>query len=319
MKKLLLLVGIALCVYATDITISKGWNLIGATNDIAPSSINSAKTAWTFRDGNWTLYQRDNVYSDNLGFGKLDMIKTGEGFWINSDSSSVLHIEDRFQNQPIYQAYGLYLMDKKRDARYTVSNDLGANGVVFNQDQQTFELSAYKNPYNDSRAGISIVNLWTYPVVSVKAEVILKIDGVDQLGSKNRAQLNLCSLPITQDKNSSGCAGIILSTSGVVVWYERDYFNGQYVEIMGKQIGTENMVGKDVTMKISLDGSKITYSVSGDVNHEMTFDTADTNATTIGEARSCEIRARVKGNDVDPSQIADATHVSVKNVSVEYK
>lgn len=304
--------------FGASAQIHQGWNLVGAASSITPSSISSAKTIWTFRNGEWYLYKKDSNSANNYGFSTLSHINTAEGFWVNAATNGTIHFQTA-QNaqQKVYEAYGLYLRDKKQDSRYTVSNSFGTNSVQYNSNDQTFELSAYKDPGQDSRASLEIKNLFTYSAKSISVSGSFTING-ETNSSKNRIQLNACNIPLKNTHSYSGCTGILLTKYGAYAWFEKDSLKDySWENIYGFQIGTEDMTNKNITMKIEIDGTNIKYSISGDVNHEVTKDTAETNATIAGNIRYAEIRARVddrRSNGI----AANSTHAKVNNITVEY-
>ena len=304
--------------FGASAQIHQGWNLVGAASSITPSSINSAKTIWTFRNGEWYLYEKDSNSANNYGFSTLDKINTAEGFWINATKNDSINFPTTQSiRQKVYEAYGLYLRDKKNDSRYTVSNSLGTNGVQYNSNDQTFELSAYKEQGKDSRASLEIKNLFVYGAKSVSVSGSFTISG-ETNSTKNRMQLNTCNIPLKNTHSYSGCAGISLTKYGAYVWFEKDNLKDySWENIFGLQIGTEDMTNKNVTMKIEIDGTNIKYSISGDVNHEVTKDTASTNATIAGNIRYAVVRARVDDRNTD-ALVANSTNVKVSNITVEY-
>lgn len=84
----------ALSLSAGTIPVNTGWNLVGAVDDINPSTVNCAKTIWTYNtDGTWNLYQNINS-SDNFGFNPLTNIEKGVGFWVNSTCNTSIGYDD---------------------------------------------------------------------------------------------------------------------------------------------------------------------------------------------------------------------------------
>lgn len=65
--------------------LKSGWNLLGSVNDIdilSLSGIDDINTIWSYsQDGGWYLYSKS---VDNYGLEKLNSLKSGEGFWINT-------------------------------------------------------------------------------------------------------------------------------------------------------------------------------------------------------------------------------------------
>ena len=62
----------------------EGWTLLGSTSDITLNNVESSINAiWTYESDSWNLYSK---VSDNYGLPKLESIKAGTGFWVNSSS-----------------------------------------------------------------------------------------------------------------------------------------------------------------------------------------------------------------------------------------
>lgn len=72
-----------------SLDVKSGWNLLGAYSDINVSnSHESIKTIWVYDDG-WKVYAKDSALAyvyDTLP--KLEIIKAGQGFWVNSYESA---------------------------------------------------------------------------------------------------------------------------------------------------------------------------------------------------------------------------------------
>lgn len=221
-------------------------------------------------------------------------------------------------DQAVYSAYGLYLQDKKNHDNYLISNSLGTNGVSFNQSNNTFTLNAYKQDLIDSRAGLDIKNISVYPAKSISVTAKLQANDTTTGYSKNRLQLVACNIPLVGTHEYDGCTGMSLSSSGAHVWYGKENLKDWgWEDISDFQFGTEDMRGKNITMKIAINGTKISYSISGDVNHEVTKDTSETNATISGNIRYSSIRARLDDRNDNPA-IGSNTRVDVSDIKVEY-
>lgn len=82
---------------ASSVNIYSGWNLVGAVTDVNPTTINCAKTIWSFDPLNqsnpWSLYQNVDT-SHNFGFNNLSNIEKGKGFWIYSNCNTPLNFLD---------------------------------------------------------------------------------------------------------------------------------------------------------------------------------------------------------------------------------
>ena len=316
----MLLSGVVL--FGASAQIHQGWNLVGAASGINPSQIASANTIWTYRGGDWYLYKKNSTSTDNYGYNKLNQIDAAEGFWVNAQKDDTINFQTNPSNMgTIYNAYGLTLQDKKSDDRYTVSNNLGANSVTFDQNNQTFTLSAYKKDKADSRSGLNILSFQAHPAQSVSVSGKLSVSG-ESNHSRNRLQLNAYKIPIKGDYNHTLSAGIILSQQGANVWLEKDDTNGGWVYLGGSNLLNEDMRGKNITTAISVSGTNIICSIKGDgiANASWVVDTRDLNETISGLISGAEIRARVKGTATDDNSIvlADSSTVVVNNIKVGY-
>ena len=250
-------------------------------------------------------------------------VATDDNSIVLADSSKVVvndikvgYLQDA--DQAAYSAYGLYLQDKKNHDNYLISNSLGTNGVSFNQSNNTFTLNAYKQDQIDSRAGLDIKNTSVYPAKSISVTAKLHANDTTTGYSKNRMQLSACGIPLAGTHEYDGCTGMSLSSAGAYVWYGKENLKDWgWEDISDFQFGTEDMRGKNVTMKIEINGTKISYSITGDVNHEVTKDTSETNATISGNIRYASIRARLDDRNDDPA-IGTNTKVDVSDIKVEY-
>ncbi len=92
-KKILFSIIVAASLFAGNITISKGWNLVGAPNTIKQTEFtgnNCIKAVWKYdslkENGPWFLYDRDGLGSN---YPKItEGISKGEGFWVLSDCAN---------------------------------------------------------------------------------------------------------------------------------------------------------------------------------------------------------------------------------------
>ena len=305
------------------VPLKQGWNLVGAVDDINPQSISCAKTIWTYRDGGWNLYIQNDTSADNHGFPQIGQISKGEGFWVNADSNCVINFSDSGyiptnEQGDSYFAYGHQLQDRKSDARYAVSNSLGTNLVVFDANNSTFTLSAYRNDNNDSRAGLVLQDS---NITSAQATLKLTTDGTT---GENRAQLNACNMKISGNTDLKASAGIVVKPSSISVWYEIDNPDGTWIDVYDKKI-LENttMKDKDLNVRITVDGTKIVYSIVDAINGTSiateTYDTETNTSATIASGIGCvEVRARVKDDGDLSVQAADNTVVTLKDLKVVY-
>jgi hypothetical protein len=89
-----------------SIDLSIGWNLINsclepsdATADEILSYVNdNISSVWKWHNGGWTVYlpneaDKGALYANSKGFGLLEKINSGEGFWVNSNTAQTLNID----------------------------------------------------------------------------------------------------------------------------------------------------------------------------------------------------------------------------------
>ncbi len=314
-------VGISVAVsslMATSVPLHSGWNLVGAVEGITPSSISCAKAVWRYDNGNWMLYVKDDTSGDNYGFGKLEYIEKGEGFWVNADSNCDVNFLDANSavssnmSKVIYEGFGFSLIDKKNSESYLVSNSLGSNEVVWDNSSKSFILKAYRDDGKDSKAGLLLKKK---NIQSVEATIVYTTDGNT---TENRAQLNAYGFNIVQnDANTSWASvGIVVKPNSIIYWIEKDKSDGSYEDIQDGDIVTDvDTKGKELKLSIKRDGTKIILGVSGSINATKTLETAQTNATITSGFSSVEIRSRVK-DYVLPEQAADSTTVELKDLKI---
>jgi len=76
-----------------SISIEKGWNLIGTSQDIDVSQLDSTRIAWAW-DNNWSVKDFSNSSSSELSkYNTLSTIKSGDGFWVYSDNVQTLSLD----------------------------------------------------------------------------------------------------------------------------------------------------------------------------------------------------------------------------------
>ena len=122
----------ASALFAGTVNINSGWNLVGAVEDVNPSNIECARTVWTF-DGynwNWSLYQTMNQV-DNYGYTPLTQINKGQGFWVNSECSTVLDFAE--SNDTVEDNTTTTVMDI--NATPVAPLEIGSFGTAYNTDE----------------------------------------------------------------------------------------------------------------------------------------------------------------------------------------
>ncbi len=78
---------------AQELNIKKGWNLLGALDNVTVTSIPCVNSIWVYNSLNdsWNLYQKLKDDS-NFGYGLVSNINKGKGFWLNSSCEMTYNI-----------------------------------------------------------------------------------------------------------------------------------------------------------------------------------------------------------------------------------
>ena len=84
----------------TSLALDNGWNLIGLKSDqtkpiadLISGNENSIASIWKWTENVWSVYLPGGgtaAYAEAKGFGVLDDVKPGEGFWLNCDVAITL-------------------------------------------------------------------------------------------------------------------------------------------------------------------------------------------------------------------------------------
>ena len=86
----------------TSCSLTSGWNLIGLKNneaksitDLIAGNETSIVSVWKWVNGNWAVYLSGETdggaaYATSKGFGLLQNISPGEGFWVNVNEQLTL-------------------------------------------------------------------------------------------------------------------------------------------------------------------------------------------------------------------------------------
>ena len=268
-------VAAALSLSAGTISVSSGWTLAGAPEQISISDIQNnsgcVKAVWRYDSSNptqpWSLYHRD---ISSHSYGSINDLPQGSGFWVQGYDSSNCDISYGTTTPTTisntYGAYGFSWTDVKSDYRYTVTD----NKVDFNSTSYMFTLTANKNSGDDSRT-----------------EIHTNIDG--ELTAKARMKLTSsglsCSAQIrtfTSSQNMTA-GGTYISDSGVTLDNSTVYMmplikvygkeivaqvklqdaNGNYKKIYDADIGihddTAPYLNQEYVLKIELNGSILKF------------------------------------------------------------
>lgn len=313
-NKITTLIFSATTLFSTTVNINPGWNLVGAMGAIVPSQISCAKTVWSYENKAWKLYTIQNSDANNYGFAQLSNIEPGKGFWVNSgtdscniDFSNLTYIPTEGKT---FLSNGLVFTEKKNSVKYTIPG----NTASYDDSNKTFTLTAVKNTVSDSRSGIVIETPQPLSLV----EATLNLQTANTTSSANRAQLNTGNIPLVQfDANTTRgfSSGVTLSSRGIYAWASIDFVDGTWEDIYSQDIALDtSLVGKDIKVKVFIEGSKIKYEFSGGYVGTHTIDTSELSynntitAEINGGIRYAELRSRVK-------VASDATDTSVVTVS----
>ncbi len=102
MKKVLLSLAIASSIYAQDISINDGWQLLGATEDLNISKFNNSCVdyIWKYDTGNWKLHIANGQTYSYTG-ATISTLTQGQGFWVkgNNNCSVTTSIDLDFTNE----------------------------------------------------------------------------------------------------------------------------------------------------------------------------------------------------------------------------
>ncbi len=74
------------------IELVKGWNLISLpiNSAISPKIFKNVSVVWKYQNGKWNKYGG----SEDSEYPKIDVIGSGEGFWINSNEAQTIYLSD---------------------------------------------------------------------------------------------------------------------------------------------------------------------------------------------------------------------------------
>lgn len=70
-----------------DVTITQGWNLLGAVTKFDPHQLTCANVVWTYKDNAWSLFGANITNANNYGQPKLEELNPGEGYWVYTSTT----------------------------------------------------------------------------------------------------------------------------------------------------------------------------------------------------------------------------------------
>jgi hypothetical protein len=175
-KKILILLIFNL-IYAQDIEVKKGWNLLGAVEDVSniKEKFSYGKSLWKYNGNSWSATSPDNSLSDELNssnIAKIETLNKGEGFWLFSLKDTNLSFSDTTYKYTGSDITSKSILNKESayisPQCYTKTED--ENGDFHNpcyschinstapnyindpdlQESYAFSLSSYINPFTNS-------------------------------------------------------------------------------------------------------------------------------------------------------------------------
>lgn len=90
MKKILLIICVASSLFAQNINVQNGWQLLGATGDINVSKFNSTCVdyLWKYDSGDWQIHIANGQTYDLSNIQYIAALNQGDGFWAKGNSVS---------------------------------------------------------------------------------------------------------------------------------------------------------------------------------------------------------------------------------------
>ena len=153
---------LAVTAFGSGITLQKGWNLVGALENIEPSKIKEAKYVWSWNNNQWYSYSKDNLV---VGYPKLTIIKKGAGFWVYATENGVI---DNFNTEILKQSFDISNYPKST----YLSQDL-KNSLAYMGNEERLAYDVYMNLYNyhKNNNNIEIPQLYNIATKSEKTHV----------------------------------------------------------------------------------------------------------------------------------------------------
>jgi len=150
---------LAVTAFGSGITLQKGWNLVGALENIEPSKIKEAKYVWSWNNNQWYSYSKDNLV---VGYPKLTIIKKGAGFWVYATENGVI---DNFNTEILKQSFDINNYPKST----YLSQDL-KNSLAYMGNEERLAYDVYHNLY-DYHITNSAMQIEQLKNISERAEI----------------------------------------------------------------------------------------------------------------------------------------------------
>lgn len=165
-------------VYGQNISVTNGWHLKGATENISNMSVFSSdcvSTVWIYNNG-WKAYSADSstlsAIESSLGTSNIaDSINIGKGFWINATGTCTIDTNVEVSNQNVNSIKQITEseLDKKTfvfnyTETLTLSFDSGSHEVIINGVDNDTSWSIYDTDidYNGDSIGFQMDDGFTY-------------------------------------------------------------------------------------------------------------------------------------------------------------
>lgn len=69
------------------VTVTQGWNLLGAFSKFDPRQLTCANVVWTYKNNTWSLFGANITNANNYGQPKLEELNPGEGYWVYTSTT----------------------------------------------------------------------------------------------------------------------------------------------------------------------------------------------------------------------------------------
>lgn len=79
--------GSSLHAISPHVTVTQGWNLLGAFTTFDPRQLTCANVVWTYKNNTWSLFGANITNADNYGQPKLEELNPGEGYWVYTSTT----------------------------------------------------------------------------------------------------------------------------------------------------------------------------------------------------------------------------------------
>ena len=277
MKKIIPLSLIAAStLFAGSINVNTGWNLVGAVDDINPSSISCVKAIWAYDQLNgWSLHQNIDT-STNFGYDQISTLSKGQGFWLNSDCQTTIEYSDTTTSSSYFDLFGFNWEDVKKDDRYTVL------GNTVSHDSSLITLETVIREDLDSRTEVKTSLSTPSKSVSSTLKITQTDTGYNKLEFRAYSNVTISSdVQTALGLNSTYVRSysVIGMTGKKIYSYvylddgatEAKVYDSQDSNLDGIRENESSMyynettsilVGKTIDMNITTDGSSVTFSAT---------------------------------------------------------